>query len=168
MKKTILIVTLILSSFVFKSASAQIRLGLNLNLGTQPVWGPVGYDRAEYYYMPDIDAYYNVSSRQYVYMESGRWAFSTSLPYRYRNYDLNSGYKVVINGDARPYMHAANYRTKYAGYRGNHSQQIIRNSGDQRYFENKDHPRHNEWKNDGNRGGNDNNRGRNDRDHHDN
>ena len=55
MKKIILIVTILLGGFLFQTASAQIRVRLNLNIATQPVWGPVGYDHAEYYYMPDID-----------------------------------------------------------------------------------------------------------------
>lgn len=152
MKKIIIIVSLLLSSFAFKTASAQIRL--NFNIGLQPVWGPVGYNHAEYYYMPDIDVFYYIPNRQYIYQQGGRWTFSASLPYRYRDYDLNRGYKVVVN-DARPYNHAETYRSRYAGYKGNHNQEIIRNSREPKYFENKDHPQHDKWNN-GNRGDNDN------------
>jgi hypothetical protein len=145
MKKAILIITLLLGSFIFQNASAQIRVRLNVNIATQPVWGPSGYDHAEYYYMPDIDVFYCVPRRQYVYQQRGRWIFSASLPVQYRSYDLYRGYKVVINDDANPYRNAANYRTRYAGYKDNHSQEVIRNSQDSRYFENKDHPEHNRW-----------------------
>ena len=145
MKKSILIFTMLLSSFAFQAASAQVRLGLNFNIGVQPLWGPVGYDRADYYYMPDIDVYYNVSNHQYIYMQGGRWAFSTTLPARYHDYDLYSGHKVVIN-ESRPWLHAQSYRMKYAEYKGRHDQEVIRNSHEQKYFENKDHPQHNEWK----------------------
>jgi hypothetical protein len=164
MKKTILIITVMLGSFVFTTAKAQIHLGLNI--GVQPLWGPVGYDHAEYYYMPDIDVFYSIPNRQYIYQERGSWRFSASLPGRYRNFDLNNTYKVVVN-DARPYNHAQMYRSKYAGYRGNHEQQIIRNSHEQKYFENKDHPEHDKWKQENNREGKDNNRRQNDRQHHD-
>jgi hypothetical protein len=147
MKKTILVMTLLLSGFAFQNASAQVRL--NINIGVQPVWGPVGYDHAEYYYMPDIDAYYYIPNRQFIYMEHGRWAFSTYLPSRF-NYDIYSGYKVVVN-EPYPYRNAEMYRTRYASYRGNHEQQIIRNSHEEKYFENKDHPEHSKWNNGNNR-----------------
>ena len=144
MKKTILILTILLSGFIVENASAQIRL--NVNIGVQPVWGPVGYDHVEYYYMPDIDAYYYVPNRQYIYQQSGRWVFSPALPSRF-NYDLYNGYKVVVN-EPTPYYHPEIYRTKYASYKGNRSQQIIRNSDDSRYYVIKDHPGHGKWKND--------------------
>jgi hypothetical protein len=141
MKKIIFTVALLLSSFALSKVNAQVHFGINI--GTQPVWGPVGYNYVEYYYMPDIDAYYYVPSHQYIYLQSGRWTFSTSLPARF-NYNINTGYKVVIN-ERQPYKNAGMYRTRYAGYRGNHSQAIIRNSNDSKYFENKNHPQHNKW-----------------------
>ena len=150
MKKSILIIAVLLSSVAFQSANAQISLGLSVNIGTpniavQPVWGPTGYDHAEYYYMPDIDVFYNIPQRQYIYMDRGRWSFSASLPSRYKNFDLYSGYKVVVNDD-RPYRNAQQYRTRYAKYKGRHDQVAIRNSHEQKYFENKGHPEHNKWK----------------------
>ena len=159
MKKTIFILAFLFSGFALKTATAQLRV--NVNIGVQPIWGPVGYDYAEYYYMPDIDVYYNVPRRQYIYMERGRWMFSTSVPYRYRSYNFYNGYKVVIN-EPRPYRNAAMYRTKYASYRGQRNQENIRNSNDSRYFENRNHPQHNKWRQENNRNNRDNgNRGNN-------
>jgi hypothetical protein len=43
------------------------------------------------------------------------------------------------------------YRVKYAGFKNNHSQQIIRNSHEQKYFIIKGHPEHYKYKN-GNNG----------------
>lgn len=98
------------------NVNAQIRLGLSINLGTQPEWGPAGYGRADYYYLPDVDAYYDVPSKQFIYLEGNNWVFRSSLPAQYRNYDLYNGYKVVIN-EPRPYMHATYYRDNYGQYR---------------------------------------------------
>ena len=147
MKKAIFMSAILLSSIAIQTASAQLRVGLNINIGNQPTWGPVGYDHVDYYYLPDIDAYYNVPQHQYVYQERGRWLFSQSLPPRYSNYDLYSGYKVVVN-EPNPYRHAEMYRTKYASYRNNHDQQVIRNSHEEKYWQIKDHPEHNKWKDD--------------------
>ncbi len=158
MKKTILSAAVLLTGFIFTTATAQVRVRFNVNIATQPVWGPVGYDHVEYYYLPDIDVYYNVAKRQYIYMQYGRWRFASTLPARYHDYDLYSGYKVVINEPA-PYRHDRTYRAKYAGYKGNHSQEVIRNSHDSKYFVNKDHPQHNQWKENNSHGGR-NNHGR--------
>jgi len=153
MKKIILIAT-IFFAFVFtaKNSQSQISIGLNVNIGSQPVWGPVGYDYVDYYYMPDIDVYYYVPRHQFIYLSGGRWIFATSLPIRYRSYDLYSGYKVVVN-EPRPYLHANIYRTRYAPYRGRHDQVIIRNSNEPKYFVVKGHPKYN-GNGKGNGGGN--------------
>jgi hypothetical protein len=142
MKKIIICAALALSATCFKEAAAQIRFNVHVNIGSQPVWGPVGYDYAEYYYLPDIETYYYVPTHQFIYLNGGRWVFSRSLPYRYRNYNLYSGYKVVVN-EPRAYMHFNDHRARYSSYRGNRSQQIIRNSDERRYWEIKGHPRYN-------------------------
>ncbi|QJD95921.1 hypothetical protein HH214_08555 [Mucilaginibacter robiniae] len=133
MKKIILMAALFMSSLIFhQQANAQVRVNLGINIGSQPDWGPVGYDRANYYYMPDIDTYYDVPTHQFVYLQGNRWIHATSLPSRYRNYDLYRSYKVVVN-EPNPWNNAANYRNRYANYRGHHDQQIIRDSRDAKY-----------------------------------
>lgn len=132
MKKLIFTAALFLSCFAFQLADAQLRINLNLNIGSQPDWGPVGYDHAEYYYLPDIDTYYSVPTHEYVYFNNNSWIHSTVLPARYRNYDLYNGYKVVVN-QANPWQRADYYRSQYANYRGRRGQQLIRDSRDARY-----------------------------------
>lgn len=130
MKKVIITAAIFLSCIAYKSASAQI--SLSINIGSQPEWGPTGYDHADYYYMPDIDSYYDVPAHQYVYLENNSWVRRASLPARYSNYNVYNGYKVVVN-EPNPWMHATTYRTKYAGYRGRAGQTIIRDSRDVKY-----------------------------------
>ena len=151
--------------FMANIADAQIRLGLNFNIETQPIWGPAGYDHVEYYYLPDMEVYYNVPQQRWFYFERGRWMNSASLPSRYRGVDLYHSYKVVVN-EREPYRNHEMYRAKYASFRGHHDQQVIRDSRDSRYFVNKNHPEHNNWakqqKHDnGNGKGNGNGRGNN-------
>ena len=164
MKKTVLIVA-ILSGFLFGTATAQLNVNVRANIGNQPVWGPVGYDHVEYYYMPDIDVYYYVPTHRYYYQQRGRWVYANSLPYRFHNYDIYNGYKVVIN-DRYPYRHAESYRAKYAEYKGHHDQEIIRNSRDARYYEIKDHPEHNNWKREHDQRNNDHNQRKDDHNQH--
>jgi len=132
MKKIIFCAAILLSCLTYKSATAQIRISLGLNINSQPDWGPVGYDHAEYYYMPDIDAYYDVPNHQYVYLQNNVWIHAGALPPRYANYDLYHGYKVVVN-QRNPWEHAADFRAKYSGYKGRRDQQVIRDSHDNKY-----------------------------------
>ncbi|HZY38945.1 MAG TPA: hypothetical protein VFE53_19930 [Mucilaginibacter sp.] len=133
MKKIIFTSFILFSCLSVKYAEAQVQVGIGLNIGNQPAWGPVGYDNAGYYYLPDIGAYYDVNAHQYIYLASNNvWVHRGYLPPRYSNYNLYGGYKVVIN-DRDPWLRDNDYRTRYAGYRGRHDQQMIRDSRDARY-----------------------------------
>lgn len=142
MKKIFLIAALIVSSCVSVSSFAQVRF--QLNIGSQPLWGPTGYDYVQYYYIPEIDAYYNVGTRQYTFVNDGQWITSPYLPDRFANVDLYNTYKVVVN-EPNPWMHHERYRNQYYTYRRYHGQPVIRDSRDVRYFENPHHPMHNQW-----------------------
>jgi hypothetical protein len=128
-----------LTTASFVSAKAQV--SVNVNIGAQPMWGPAGYESVDYYYLPDIECYYYVPRRQFVYLSGPNWVFSYNLPPRCRGYDLYSGYKVVCSGP-RPYMHYEDHRIEYARYRGYRGhQQCIRDCGprggyyEQRYYD---------------------------------
>ena len=167
MKKLIFTAVILVSCLTFKNANAQIHFSVGVNIGSQPEWGPVGYDRAAYYYIPDIDGYYDVSAHQYIYLENNVWVHRTYLPYRYRNYDLYHGYKVVVN-DRDPWLRNSAYRARYAGYRGRHDQTIIRDSHDDRYRNHWRGRDDNHWGGDhGNRGGDHHDNGRHGGDQHD-
>lgn len=140
--KKILVITFLLICRFSLTIEAQVRV--NLNLSTQPIWGPEGYDHVDYYYLPEIDVFYNVPIQKYIYLERGRWTFARILPSRFNGFDLFLGNKVVIN-EYKPYRRVTEYRTKYASERGNSNQKVIRNSQDSRYFENKEHPQHDQW-----------------------
>ena len=142
MKKQILFIAVIIATIFGLKANAQV--SVNLNIGSQPLWGPTGYDYVQFYYIPDIDAYYDVSRHEYVYAEGGRWVYHRTLPPRYGNYDLYNGYKVVVN-EPSPWMHHDRYVHDYASYRGRHGQPFIRDSRDERYYANPHHPQHNVW-----------------------
>ena len=144
MKKIIFMAAILFACLSFKVADAQVRVSLGLNIGSQPEWGPVGYDHADYYYMPDIDSYYDVAAHQYVYLENNVWVHRAYLPARYANFDRYHSYKAVVNG-RNPWEHHADIRAKYGNFRGRRDQAVIRDSHDERY--------RNHW--------------REDRDHHD-
>ena len=109
------------------AGSTQAQISVQVNLGIPPQWGPAGYTDVQYYYLPDVEAYYDVPSSKFIYLNGATWVHRTSLPSRYRNYDLYNGYKVVIT-DYRgntPYTHFKEHKVKYAkGYKGNEQKSI--------------------------------------------
>ncbi len=132
MKNKIFLAAIVLTTIYSYNANAQVSVQFNIN--AQPAWGPGGYDVAQYYYIPDIDAYYDVAARDYVYMDNGNWVTTSCLPERYSNFDLYNAHKVVIN-ESRPWMHYDRDRNQYNGYRGRHDQVAIRDYRDQRYYQ---------------------------------
>lgn len=118
--KTLKLITL--GIILFAASTSQAQVSVNVNIGRPPAWAPVGYAEAEYYYLPDVEAYYDVRATQFIYYGNGRWIHSRNLPGRYRNYDLYGGYKVVLNDyhGSRPYNNFRNHKIKYyKGYHGN-------------------------------------------------
>jgi len=117
--KTLKLFSLAIALILANTAIAQI--SVNVNFGPPPLWGPVGYNEVRYYYLPDVEAYYDTRSTMFIYYGNGRWNRGASLPRRYRNYDLYSGYKVVMSGyhGETPYDNFNEHKMKYArGYRG--------------------------------------------------
>ena len=155
---------------------AQGQVSVNIHVGSPPAWGPSGYSDVRYYYLPDVQAYYDVQTSRFIYISGNQWVHRTYLPSRYRNYDLYHGYKVVMN-DYRgntPYSHYKEHKIKYArGYHGEYQKtngekhdKNYRN-GDKRnrdYYERNGESRNNRHdfeRNEGNRNNsNDQNRGR--------
>jgi hypothetical protein len=106
--------------------SAQSQVTVELSMGG-PAWGPAGHDGVRYYYLPDVEAYYDVQTSMFLYYCNNRWVRRSHLPNRYRNYDLYHGYKVVMNDyhGNEPYADFHDYRAKYhKGYRGEEQRNI--------------------------------------------
>lgn len=118
------------------SNASLAQISVNVNIGTPPAWGPSGYSNVDYYYLPDVEAYYDIRDSQFIYYGNGAWIRSRYLPRQYRNYDLYSGYKVVLNNyhGHSPYNNFQNDRRAYrVGYRGHYQKTIGHRYVEQRY-----------------------------------
>ena len=81
---------------------------------SNPSWAPDYYSGARYYYIPDIEAYYDLSDQDFVYLDNGQWLFSYGLPPIYSEFDLYNAYIVVLNVDVyQPWMHHHLYVSNY-------------------------------------------------------
>lgn len=105
---------IILGLILTASHASQAQIDVNINLGTPPVWGPV-VTTEEYYFLPDINSYYDIRQSQFIYLNNGTWIRTKSLPRRYRNYNLNTGYVVVLNdyNGRSPYVKYKSHKMKY-------------------------------------------------------
>ncbi|OXA90421.1 hypothetical protein [Flavobacterium hercynium] len=110
-----------LAVMLLMSVLSHAQVSINVNIGTPPSWGPEGHDDSRYYYLPDIDVYYDVNQSQFIYDNGGKWTRAKNLPAQHKKYDLYDGYKVVVNdykGDD-PYNYHTKHRASYPkGYKG--------------------------------------------------
>jgi len=95
----------------FSSSQAQEQIKAT---DTLPGWGVAGNDKATYYYIPATETYYDVRKGEYVYQQDGKWTRNSTLPVAYKDYDLYSGYKVVLTDDEEPFADYENMRMKYS------------------------------------------------------
>lgn len=108
-----------LAGLFLMTLSSKAQVNVNVNIGA-PAWGPVGYTEVRYYYLPDIDMYYDIPTAMFIYFDGGGWVRTTYLPRRYRHYDLYGAYKVCLNDyGPNPYIYYKQHKMKYYhGYRG--------------------------------------------------
>ena len=127
MKLLKLVFLSVIMLFAFNTVKAQIQV--RFNIGVQPQWAPVEY-QTDYYYLPDVEAYYDVPNSMFIYYEGNSWIHRSYLPVRYRNYDLYHGYKVSMreyHGNTPYYNHQV-YRDRYS----NGKNRIVQRSMGQR------------------------------------
>lgn len=136
MKKVVVLMMLIMGGIMVTSRS-EAQISINISIGDQPDWAPVGYDHTQYYYFPDMDMYYDVAVHQFVYLQNRHWVHSAVLPVAYRRYDLYKVHKVMIN-ERNAYINHARDRQLYARFKGWYNDQsTIRASRDTRYVNNR-------------------------------
>lgn len=108
----------LLSTLIGLAMNSQAQVSVNINVGTPPVWAPNAPAGVHFYYLPDIEVYYDVPARNYIYLRNGRWIRSVSLPSVYRSYDLRHGRTIYLTdyrGD-RPYYYFKTHKVKYKGH----------------------------------------------------
>ncbi|CAM4112164.1 hypothetical protein FLAN108750_10815 [Flavobacterium antarcticum] len=106
--------------------STQAQVSVNLNIGKPPVWAPVNATPAKFYYLPEIDSYYDVPAGQFIYVKNGKWIKAKRLPSNYNGYNLRNGRVIYITdyrGNA-PYAYHKKHKMKYKGKRYNNGKVV--------------------------------------------
>jgi hypothetical protein len=131
--KKIKIVLFVAALSLLSSSGISAQVHINININSQPQWGPDNYDYVEYYYLPEAGIYYYAPKAQFIYRQGNRWVYAYHLPNQYRNLNLYTTYKVVVN-EPRPYLRHTYYVSHYKGYGNRHSrQETIRDSKNTKY-----------------------------------
>lgn len=103
-----IILLTIFNSFGYSTLEAQRALYSN------PIWAPAYYPGVRYYYIPDIETFYDLSDQDFVYLDNGQWLFSNELPPVYSGFDLFDAYIIALNVDVfQPWMHFHFYVSNY-------------------------------------------------------
>ncbi len=112
--KFLMLATLIVVAF---TTEAQI-VKVDKHYGAiAPKWAPTAPAETQYYYLPDIQTYYDVPAQRYIYQRNGSWVRTATLPTRYKGYDLYHGQTVYLTdykGNA-PYTYYKEHKVKYVG-----------------------------------------------------
>jgi len=166
MKKLIITSAIALSGLIYNTANAQIRIHLGLHFGPRPVvyepakvvvaqpveyCEPANYNGNEdYYYLPEVDAYYSIPNQCYYYNDGGQWVSAAYLPGGYRDFDWRTARRFEVRAP-RPFMHDDYYRTRYSGvaFNGNWDRGYARERNDDHQF---NQNRNQHFDNGGNRG----------------
>ena len=113
--KLLMLATLLVMAF---NTKAQVAVKVDKHYGaTAPAWAPKAPVRTQYYYLPDIQTYYDVPAQRYIYQRNGSWVRTATLPTRYKGYDLYKGQTVYLTdykGNA-PYTYYSKHKVKYIG-----------------------------------------------------
>jgi hypothetical protein len=122
MKKLRLIIA---GLFIILTGAIHAQIGIEVRAGVVPGWAPADAEGVRFYYIPDIDVYYDVNTADYIYLSDGVWVHARSLPPAYAHYDIWGGYKVVLRDyhGERPYEYYERHRHDYPhGYNHGHEQ----------------------------------------------
>ncbi|MFD1467930.1 hypothetical protein ACFQ48_06815 [Hymenobacter caeli] len=89
--------------------AAHAQIAVNVRLG-HPAWGPAAPAGAQYYYIPEIDGYYDLAARNYIVQRNGGWVPVATVP----GYNTAAFHPVVV--DYRGRQPWAQYRDHHARY----------------------------------------------------
>ena len=97
------------ASALVAAPAAQAQVRLNVNIG-RPAWGPAIPQGTQYYYIPEIDGYYDLYTQQYIVFRNGQWLPVAALS----GYDPYQFHPVVLDYRGRqPWVYVGAHRDRY-------------------------------------------------------
>jgi hypothetical protein len=120
----------IIGMVLFLTGILQVQVARSEGIDKTPAWGPAGFTNVRYYYLPKVEAYYDIDSSMFIYNGENGWVRRAFLPKQFKSYDLYTAYKVVITDycGETPYDNFIEYKTKYPRDYREENQKTIGNS----------------------------------------
>ena len=151
----LLIKPIVVGMMILFSTTLQAQVSINVNLGAAPVWIPQVQTGVRYYYLSDVDAYYDMNSSMFIVSNNGNWIHRRHLPERYRSYNLYNGRKVAVRNYCgnSPYAYS-NYHKHNKWDRDNYdrlAQRVDRENDRYNDHNERGIREQHDWKNDGDR-----------------
>lgn len=74
--------------------------------------------RVKYQYYPNLEAYFNVETSEFIYKEKGEWKTAKEIPSGFRGYSIFNNYRVNITDyfDDKPYEKLAYHKKQFPYY----------------------------------------------------
>ncbi|MDO7845176.1 hypothetical protein Q5H92_02330 [Hymenobacter sp. M29] len=89
------------------AAHAQVNVNINT---APPAWGPPVPQGTQFYYIPEIDGYYDLYAQQYIVFQNGQWVALPAL----NGYDPYAFHPVVLDYRGRqPWVYVGAHRDRY-------------------------------------------------------
>jgi hypothetical protein len=125
MRKSVILSVILFSGLVYNTAKAQVSIHIGFNTPVRHVYVPApqpvetvyddDFDNSDdYYYLPEVEAYYSIPLNRYFYYNDSRWVSAAYLPGAYRNYDWRTARRFEVRG-RRPYINHDVYRGRWGG-----------------------------------------------------
>ncbi len=114
MKKSVYVIALLIA-LVGNPTNAQENSEVNY---TPEVNTASTYRIAKYQYLPNLEAYYNKETSEYIFKNNGEWKVGKEIPNGYRGYSIYNGYRVDItdySGD-KPYEKLSYHKKQFPYY----------------------------------------------------
>ena len=89
--------------------AAHAQVNVNVNVG-RPAWGPAVPQGTQFYYIPEIDGYYDLYAQQYIVYRNGQWVPVAVVD----GYDPYQFHPVVLDYRGRqPWVYVGTHRARY-------------------------------------------------------
>ncbi len=106
---------LLIATVLLFTYQANAQFSLNVSLGSRPTYNNHHYyyeDNVSYYYLPEIEAYFDNREGVFIFMSTRGWVRSAYLPSHCNDYNIDNGVRIAIDYHGRSPFDDFHYHKK--------------------------------------------------------
>lgn len=110
---TFVLFAFFISNIVTAQEISGYPLASNTELNSTELAGNVKYQ-----YYPNLEAYFNTETSEYIFKVNGTWTVAKEIPSGYRGYSMFNGYRVDIKDyfEDKPYEKLSEHKKQFPYY----------------------------------------------------